>query len=128
MIKAGLASGVLLMAVFTSHVSASPTTRGYQVATDKCSGCHAIGEEGPSPNSKAPPLRTLNTRYPIDALRENFLKGMEVGHKGMPILTLAPDDVTDLLVYLRSLDPCSRPSSDKAAMAECFAPMRASDQ
>ena len=104
--------------------SAGSIERGRQIAADKCSGCHATGEDDASPNPKAPPLRTLNTRYPIDALRENFIKGMEVGHQGMPTFVLDPEEATSLLAYLRRLDPCGRPSSDKAAMAKCFAPMK----
>ncbi len=115
--------GILLIGLTPTSASAASPEPGLQVAIEKCSGCHAIREEGLSPNPHAPPLRTLNTRYPIDALRENFLKGMEVGHQDMPILILAPNEVTNLLVYLRSLDPCGKPSSDKAAMAKCFAPM-----
>lgn len=128
MVKLSWALGTLFMSIAPTCVSAEPPEAGLQVAIEKCSGCHAIREEGLSPNPKAPPLRTLNTRYPIDALRENFLKGMEVGHQDMPILILAPEEVTNLLVYLRSLDPCSKPSSDKAAMAKCFAPMDAGNK
>ena len=106
-----------------STASASALEDGREVAVRKCSGCHAIAEDGVSPNAKAPPFRVLNTRYPIDALRESFLKGIEVGHE-MPTFTLAPQEVTNLLIYLRSLDPCSKSSSDKAAMARCFAPMK----
>jgi len=122
MIKTVLALGTLLIGLAPTSAAVSPEP-GLQVAIEKCSGCHAIREEGLSPNPHAPPLRTLNTRYPIDALRENLVKGMEVGHQDMPILILTPEEVTDLLGYLRSLDPCSKPSSDKAAMAKCFAPM-----
>jgi mono/diheme cytochrome c family protein len=107
-----------------SPASTAPTSAGRQVAEQKCAGCHAIGEKDSSPNPKAPPLRELNTRYPIDALREAFLQGLEVGHRDMPTFTLAPQEVTDIVSYLRSLDPCGRPSSDKAAMAKCFAPMK----
>jgi len=123
MIKLSWALGALFISLAPTYVSAGSPETKLQVAIEKCSGCHAIREEGFSPHPKAPPLRTLNTRYPIDALRENFLKGMEVGHQDMPILILAPEDVTNLLAYLRSLDPCSKPSSDKAAMDKCFAPM-----
>lgn len=129
MIKAGGISGAAGIGLFLACAAAAqPAERGLEVAIDKCSGCHAIREEGLSPNPKAPPLRTLNTRYPFDALRDNFLKGMAVGHQDMPILILAPEEVDDLLVYLRSLDPCGKASSDKAAMAKCFAPMPSGDR
>lgn len=126
MVKASGARGILLsgMLAICASASASATIlEGQEVAIEKCSGCHAIREEGLSPNPKAPPLRGLGTRYPIDSLSESFLKGMEVGHQDMPILILAPEEVTNLLLYIRSLDPCGKPASDKAAMAKCFAPV-----
>ncbi len=35
-----------------------------------CSGCHAFGRDGVSPNPKAPQFRALHQRHPIQALRE----------------------------------------------------------
>lgn len=119
--------GVLLAILLLSGpaaAAAASADAGRQVAQDKCAACHAIGEEDASPNPKAPPLRSLHVRYPIDGLRQAFMEGLEVGHINMPKFVLKPQEVTDLLVYLRSLDPCGRPSSDKAAMARCFAPMK----
>lgn len=123
MVKTNSALGAFLMGLAATSAPAASTEPGLQVAIEKCSGCHAIREEGLSPHPNAPPLRTLNTRYPIDALGENLVRGMEVGHRDMPILILTPEEVADLLIYLRSLDPCGKPPSDKAAMVRCFAPM-----
>lgn len=118
-------TGVLATLTFAGGAQAADVpSAGQRVAQAKCAACHAIGAEGDSPNPKAPPLRNLYTRYPIDALRPAFLKGMEVGHRDMPTFILKPQEVTDLLAYIRSLDPCGRPSSDQAAMARCFAPMK----
>ena len=118
---AGVVAGLMLTGVSTA---AAPVDPGQRIAEQKCSACHAIGESDSSTNSNAPALRTLHTRYPIDGLRQAFLEGMEVGHRDMPRFVLAPQEVTDLLAYLRSLDPCGKPSSDQAAMAKCFAPMK----
>ena len=96
---------------------------GGQLAEQKCAGCHAIGETGASPNPRAPALRDLYRRYPVDGLREAFAQGMEVGHRDMPRFVLTPGEIDKLVDYLRSLNPCQRPSSDAAAMAKCFAPM-----
>lgn len=101
----------------------APALSGLQLAQQKCSGCHAVGPDGASANPGAPPLRSLYRRYPIDALRPAFTRGMEVGHRDMPRFTLSPAEVDRLLAYLGTLDPCGRPSSDAAAMAKCFAPV-----
>lgn len=118
---AGVVMGLILAAVSTAAVPIDP---GQRIAEQKCSACHAIGESDSSTNPNAPAFRTLHTRYPIDSLRQAFLEGMEVGHRDMPEFVLEPQEVTDLLSYLRSLDPCGKRSSDQAAMARCFAPMR----
>lgn len=119
-----IAGVVAALASATIATAASPVDPGRRIAEKKCVACHAIGENDASTNPNAPPLRTLHTRYPIDALRYSFLKGMKVGHRDMPKFMLKPQQITDLLSYLQSLDPCGRPSSDKAAMAKCFAPMQ----
>jgi cytochrome c len=100
-----------------------PAISGQQLAQQKCAGCHAIGESDSSPNPRAPTFRTIHRRYPVDGLREAFAKGFEVGHRDMPHFTLPPAEIDRLVDYLRSLDPCGKPSSDSAAMAQCFAPM-----
>jgi len=120
--NAAVSVAILLGLSFAAN--AASLERGQELAVQECSGCHAIRDEGVSPNPAAPPLRDLGTRYPIDALRESFIKGLAIGHPGMPSFMLDQDDVTDLLAYLRSLDPCGKPSSDEAAMAKCFAPMK----
>ena len=119
---------LLLAAIALSACSARPVTRitvpsGQQLAEQKCAGCHAINETDSSPNPIAPALRTLYRRYPVDGLREAFANGMEVGHRDMPRFVLTPGEIDSLVDYLRSLNPCGKPSSDAAAMKECFSPM-----
>lgn len=101
----------------------APLPSGEQLAEQKCAGCHAIGETGASPNPRAPAFRDVYRRYPPDGLRDAFAHGMEVGHRDMPRFVLRPAEIDALVDYLGSLNPCTRPSSDKAAMARCFAPM-----
>lgn len=96
---------------------------GQALAKQKCASCHAIGEDDSSPNPNAPPFRSLHRRYPVDALREAFLKGLEVGHRDMPTFILTPQEITNIISFLRDFDPCGKPSSDNAAMAKCFAPI-----
>jgi mono/diheme cytochrome c family protein len=101
----------------------APALSGEQLAARKCAGCHAIGERDSSANVNAPALRDLYRRYPVDGLRGAFANGMEVGHRDMPRFTFTPNEIDQLVDYLRSLNPCGKPSSDVAAMQACFAPM-----
>ena len=103
--------------------TAAQADSGRQLAKQKCASCHAIGEDDSSSNPNAPPFRSLHRRYPVDALRKAFLQGLQVGHRDMPKFILTPQEITDMISFLRDLDPCGKPSSDKVAMAKCFAPI-----
>jgi cytochrome c len=117
------AAGLALSACTADRIASAPVPSGRQLAEQRCAGCHAIGEEDSSRNPRAPALRIIYRRYPVDGLREAFAKGLEVGHRDMPHFTLRPAEIDSLVDYLRSLNPCGRPSSDTAAMEKCFAPM-----
>lgn len=78
-------------------------TRGLAFVTDNCAACHAVGPEGESPVDGAPPFRSLQSRYPIEALAEAFAEGIVTGHADMPEFVLDPDEIDDVLAYLRSL-------------------------
>lgn len=96
---------------------------GHELVERKCGSCHAVDMADISPNADAPPLRDLFRRYPIDGLEEAFARGIEVGHYDMPRFKLEPAERGEILSYLKSLDPCAKPSSDEAEMRRCFAPM-----
>jgi mono/diheme cytochrome c family protein len=117
-------AGLALSACATDRMEERAPITGRQLAEQKCAGCHAIGEADSSSNPRAPALRDLYRRYPVDGLRGAFAEGMEVGHRDMPRFILPPTEIDMLVDYLRSLNPCGKPSSDKAAMARCFAPMK----
>ncbi len=121
---------LLLVAAFLTSASAiagtaqpSQIREGLSIATQECSGCHAIGLTDASTNLAAPPLRDLYKRYAVDALREEFLKGYQVAHPPMPRFQLPQAKVGPLLAFLKSLNPCSAPSTDQAAMERCFEPL-----
>ena len=119
-------SPIALVAVFIAVAGFSSEAQagaGRKLAEQKCARCHAIGEADSSPNPIAPPFRSIHRRYPVDALRQSFLRGLEVGHRDMPRFVLKPQEITDIIAYLRDLDPCGKPSSDKVAMARCFEPI-----
>jgi cytochrome c len=79
--------------------------RGETLATEHCSGCHAVDTIDQSRNEKAPPFRTLSERYPLDNLQEALAEGIVVGHEGqdMPEFEFSPDDVADLIAHMKRI-------------------------
>ena len=85
---------------------AAPTAeqRGKGYARANCARCHAIDRRSESPLKIAPPFRTLHQRYPIDSLEEALAEGIYTGHAEMPAFELNPDQIRDLLSYLKTLE------------------------
>jgi cytochrome c len=89
-----LAPLALTLITLTPAVAASPDQqRGKTFALNNCARCHAIDRVSQSPLKIAPPFRNLHTRYPI-----------ETGHPTMPEFQLDPDQIHDLLSYLKTLE------------------------
>ena len=51
----------------------------------------------------APAFRTLRQRYPVESLGEALAEGIVTGHPSMPEFRLEPDQVTDVIEYLKTL-------------------------
>jgi mono/diheme cytochrome c family protein len=86
-------------------LAASPQEqRGKTFALNNCAKCHAIDKVSPSPLKIAPAFRTLHKRYPIDTLAEALAEGISTGHPTMPEFRLDPDQIGDLLAYLKTLE------------------------
>ncbi len=97
----------LPLGAIASAQTSSEIERGRAFAEKNCSTCHAIGLTGSSPYAPAPPFRTLHERYDIEALAEALAEGMIVGDTGarqMPVFQLEPQQIDDLLAYLKSLE------------------------
>ncbi len=79
--------------------------RGKAFVTQHCSKCHATGLTGASKNPKAPPLRTLASRYPLENLEEAFAEGIVVHHgsNAMPAFQLQPQSISDMIEYMKSI-------------------------
>jgi cytochrome c len=77
--------------------------RGEALLATRCAGCHATGRTGASPHSAAPPFRTLSSKYPIEGLAEALAEGFSVGHPDMPEFIFEPDEIAEILAYLRSI-------------------------
>ena len=99
-----LISLTLLTPVLGPALAASPAQRGKIYASTHCARCHAIGRRGASPFEPAPPFRTLHLRYPIESLGEALAEGINTGHPAMPEFVLDPDQIHDLLSYLKTLE------------------------
>jgi mono/diheme cytochrome c family protein len=96
---------VMTTAAMTTALAASPAEmRGRAFARTNCAKCHSIDRVSPSPLKIAPPFRTLHKRYPVDTLAEAFAEGIDTGHPTMPMFTLEPDQINDLLAFLKTLE------------------------
>ncbi|CAN5275513.1 cytochrome c [soil metagenome] len=78
--------------------------RGRTFAQNNCAKCHSIDRVTQSPLKIAPPFRTLHERYPIETLGEALAEGIVTGHPTMPQFQLDPDQINDLLAYLKTLE------------------------
>src|SRR3954465_10020974 len=77
---------------------------GQRLVKANCARCHAVGRAGDSPLRIAPPFRTLHTRYPVENLAEALAEGITVGHPAMPEFRLDPDQIDNLIAYLKTLE------------------------
>jgi hypothetical protein len=53
----------------------------------------------------APPLRTLHQRFPIESLQRPLAEGIIANHPTMPQFRLDADQISDVLAYLKTLEP-----------------------
>jgi mono/diheme cytochrome c family protein len=78
--------------------------RGLNFVRANCASCHAVDKVSPSPLAIAPPFRDLHKRYPIESLQEAFAEGIQTGHQNMPEFRLAPDQIGEVIAYLKTLE------------------------
>jgi cytochrome c len=109
-VEAAMIGRILMPVAFTlitltPAAAASPQEqRGKTFALNNCAKCHSIDKVSPSPLKIAPPFRTLHERYPIETLSEALAEGISTGHPTMPAFQLDPDQIGDLLAYLKTLE------------------------
>ena len=77
---------------------------GERLAKEWCGKCHASGLTGASPLRMAPPLRDLHLRYNVEDLANSLAKGTLAGHKSMPVFRSNPDQIANLIVYLKTFE------------------------
>jgi len=105
MLRSILRQSLLAMLLIAPALAATPSElRGRTFAINNCARCHSIDRVGQSPLKIAPPFRTLHKRYPVETLAEALAEGIQTGHPTMPEFRLDPDQINDLLSYLKSLE------------------------
>ena len=103
---AGIASGFLAL-LLCSHVGvahAASVERGRAYARSHCARCHSVDQNTASPFAEAPPFRTLHERYPVESLAEALAEGIVTGHPAMPEFRLEPNQISDFIAFLKSLE------------------------
>lgn len=100
-----IVSLVLMLASATQADAASPAEqRGMVFALTNCARCHSVDKVSPSPLKIAPPFRKLHERYPIETIAEALAEGIQTGHPTMPEFRLDPDQIHDLLAFMKTLE------------------------
>ncbi len=95
---------VLLMLTTPALAATAAQQRGKAYARLHCGRCHAVDRVSASPLLMAPPFRTLHLRYRIETLGEALAEGIYTGHADMPAFELNPDQIHDLMSYLKTLE------------------------
>ncbi|UIJ72144.1 cytochrome c [Aurantimonas sp. HBX-1] len=98
-----LAAGLGAARAQAPDAAADPVERGRILVVANCSGCHAVGLDGDSPNPQAPPFRSLSERFPIDALEETFIGTIDTGHPGMPVFKASQEQIDDVIAYIAAV-------------------------
>lgn len=98
-----------LIAVTSTSLAADdrsdPAARGRVIAEQLCARCHAISGPGPSPVPTAPLFSRFERKWPVEYLEEALAEGLVAGHGPvrMPEFVFWPDEIRDLLAYLKSV-------------------------
>jgi len=106
----GIAVAVFLAIGFfgnerTPAQTQSAIENGKALAEANCSGCHAIGSEGDSPNPDSPPFRTFKDKWPVENLEEALAEGIVTSHDNMkmPEFEFEAEQIGDFIAYLKTL-------------------------
>ena len=104
MVRSSLLGVACLVLTHATALALSPSEqRGRHFALTNCARCHSIDKVTASPLKVAPPFRTLHTRYPIESIAEALAEGISTGHPSMPEFQLEPDQINDLISFMRTL-------------------------
>ena len=100
-----LALSLALALASASAFAQSPAAqRGLTFVRTHCSQCHSIDKISESPLAIAPAFRTLHLKYPIESLERPLAEGIIASHPTMPQFRLEPDQIGDVIAYLKTLE------------------------
>jgi len=110
MYRMGIDMRLLIPALYAAFVisaawaqDAATLKRGEALLAKECSRCHATARTDESRHPQAPLFRTLEKRYPVEALEEALGEGIISGHPDMPEFKFEGDDVGAIIAYLKSI-------------------------
>jgi cytochrome c len=95
---------VLSLPAQQSFAQQPPAQRGLTFVRVHCAQCHSIDQVSDSPLTIAPAFRTLHLKYPIESLRRPLSEGISASHPTMPQFRLDPDQIADVIAYLKTLE------------------------
>jgi cytochrome c len=105
MLRSTLRQALVTLMLMVPALAAPPAElRGKAYALKHCARCHSIDLTSRSRLKTAPPFRTLHHRYGVETLAEAFAEGIYTGHPTMPGFALDPDQIYDLLAFLKTLE------------------------
>lgn len=96
------AAALVVAVVFVSAPALAAAGRG-EVLAQSCSVCHAIKPGQASPNPKAPPFAAIAAEP--SATEYGLRVFLKTTHATMPNFKIDPDDIDELVGYIRSLAP-----------------------
>jgi mono/diheme cytochrome c family protein len=76
---------------------------GRDIAVSKCGGCHAVDDADQSPRPDAPPMKSLLAGYNPEALADDLIDGVKLGHQDMPEFDFTVIATDALVTYLMSI-------------------------
>lgn len=85
---------------------------GRDIAVAMCGGCHAVDDADQSPRPDAPPLKTLLAGYDPDALTDDLINGVKLGHQDMPNFDFNVIATDALVTYLVSISDRPAPADN----------------
>lgn len=91
--------------VASAFAQPSPAAqRGLTFVRLHCVQCHSIDMVSESALKVALPFRTLIQQFPLETLRRRLGEGITATHPTMPQFRLEPDQLNDVMEYLKTLE------------------------